>query len=73
MSKIYFERQECNENKCEIDETMGVCPYCLRTQEEIDYWEEYSDIDKKFILKTIARRREILKTTNEKQDLRWVF
>ncbi len=73
MSKIYFERQECNENRCEIDEIMGVCPHCLRTQEEIDYWEEYSDIDKKFILKTIARRREILKTTKEKQDLRWVF
>ncbi len=75
MSNFDFGNKLCNENKCEVDEKLHVCPNCLRTQEEIDYWEEYSEIDKKMILKTIERRRKILETVSENEipDLRWVF
>ncbi len=73
MSVVNFARNECNENICAVDEILGVCPYCFRTQEEIDYWDEYSDTDKKIIFRTLERRRKILEITDEKQDLRWVF
>ncbi len=71
--EIDFGNPVCNENKCETDPVLHVCPNCLRTREEIDYWDEYSKTDKQIVLKTIRRRKMILESVNENTDLRWVF
>ncbi len=75
MSNFDFGNPICNNNQCVVDNNSHVCPNCLRTQEEIDFWEEYSDTDKKMILRTIERRKKILETVSESDipDLRWVF
>ncbi len=77
MAKEIFDfgNEICNNNECQVDEELHVCPNCFRTEEEIDYWDEYSFVDKKMILLKIERRKKILSSVSNSNlpDLRWVF
>ena len=43
---------------CIIDEDTGLCIGCLRTSEEIAEWGNFSDDQKRAILKEVETRKE---------------
>ena len=57
--KIQFEDKLCRENKCTVDPTLKVCPKCFRTLEEIDFWDEYSYVDKMMIFRATQKRKRL--------------
>jgi predicted Fe-S protein YdhL (DUF1289 family) len=42
---------------CRMDEATGWCVGCLRTLDEIAFWSQFDDGDKRAVLELIAARR----------------
>lgn len=45
---------------CEMDEAVGLCKGCMRTQDERDWWVAYSDAQQREVLRRCEQRREAL-------------
>ncbi|MCC6659062.1 MAG: DUF1289 domain-containing protein [Rhodocyclaceae bacterium] len=45
---------------CEMDEAVGLCKGCCRTQDERDWWVAYSDAQQREVLRRCDQRREAL-------------
>ena len=45
---------------CEMDEAVGLCKGCCRTQDERDWWVAYTDAQQREVLQRCEQRREAL-------------
>ena len=45
----------------EMDEAVGLCKGCMRTQDERDWWVAYSDAQQREVLRRCEQRREALR------------
>ena len=45
---------------CEMDEAVGLCKGCCRTQDERDWWVAYTDEQQREVLRRCEQRREAL-------------
>ncbi|MBK6629608.1 MAG: DUF1289 domain-containing protein [Betaproteobacteria bacterium] len=46
---------------CEMDEAIGLCKGCFRTQDERDWWVAYTDAQQLEVLRRCEQRREVVK------------
>lgn len=46
---------------CEMDEAIGLCKGCFRTQDERDWWVAYTDAQQREVLLRCEQRREAVK------------
>ena len=45
---------------CEMDDAVGLCKGCCRTQDERDWWVAYTDAQQREVLQRCEQRREAL-------------
>mgnify|MGYP003417134792 FL=1 len=45
---------------CEMDEAVGLCKGCCRTQDERDWWVAYTDAQQREVLQRCEQRRGAL-------------
>ena len=46
---------------CEMDDAVGLCKGCFRTQDERDWWVAYTDVQQREVLRRCEQRREALR------------
>ena len=46
---------------CEMDDAVGLCKGCMRTQDERDWWVAYSDAQQREVLLRCVQRRVALR------------
>lgn len=51
-------------NVCEMDEAVGLCRGCCRTQDERDWWVAYTEEQQREVLRRCEQRREAMRMGN---------